>query len=352
MHIEYHQESGGFSALEPEWNRLLEKSHTNTLFLTWHWQSTWWKHLGGGDLLLVGLRLEGDGRLVAIAPLFSPTGLPFRALSLVGCREVSDYLDVLVERGQEEPSYRALLDFLAADVVPAWDVIDLCNVPEASPTLARLPELARARGYQVRVELEDVCPVLELPLTWDEYLDTLDKKQRHEIRRKLRRAQQEADTRYVVVGAGHDLEAEVRAFIALHQKSSPDKNRFMDPRMQAFFVDAARVLYRCGWLQLAFVEMDGQKAAGLFNFDYGDAILVYNSGYDPEQFSSLSPGIIVTAHTIEQAIALGRQKLDFLQGPEIYKYRFGASDTRVYRLLLARPEIDLDQAWAAGQATS
>jgi CelD/BcsL family acetyltransferase involved in cellulose biosynthesis len=271
---------------------------------------------------------------------------------VVGCKEVSDYLDVLVERGQEEAVYGALLDFMSGDAAPAWDVIDLCNLPEASPTLARLPDLARARGYQVRVEVEDVCPILDLPLTWEEYLDSLDKKQRHEIRRKLRRAEQEADTRFVVVGRDHDLEGEVRAFIELHQKSRPDKSEFMEPRMQAFFVDIARVLYRCGWLDLVFVEMNGQKAAALFNFDYGDAFLVYNSGYDPRQFSHLSPGIIVTACTIQRAIALGRRTFDFLQGPEVYKYRFGAHDTRVYRLLLARPDIDLDQAWMAGQSNA
>jgi hypothetical protein len=55
---------------------------------------------------------------------------------------------------------------------------------------------------------------------------------------------------------------------------------------------------------------------------------------------------------VERAIALGRRTFDFLQGPEVYKYRFGAHDTRVYRLLLARPDIDLDQAWMAGQSNA
>lgn len=352
MRIETHLEDGGFAALRPEWNRLLERASVNTLFLTWQWQSTWWKHLGDGDLLLAGFRSERDGRLAGLAPLFSPPGQPFHTLSLVGCREVSDYLDVLVERGREDDVYAALLDFLAGEDAPPWQAVDLCNMPESSPTLARLPELARARGYQVRVEVEDVCPILDLPLTWDDYLGSLNKKQRHEIRRKMRKAEQEADTRFVVVGQDHDLEAEVRAFVALHQKSSPDKSRFMEPRMQAFFIDAARVLYHCGWLQLVFVEMDGVKAAAQLNFDYGDAILVYNSGYDPEQFSQLSPGIIVTACTIERAIALGRRTFDFLQGPEVYKYRFGAHDTRVYRLMLARPDVDLDRAWLAGQSNA
>ena len=40
-------------------------------------------------------------------------------------------------------------------------------------------------------EQEDVCPVVTLPADgdWDDYLGTLDKKARHEIRRKIRRAE-------------------------------------------------------------------------------------------------------------------------------------------------------------------
>ena len=103
--------------------------------------------------------------------------------------------------------------------------------------------------------------------------------------------------------------------------------------MVGFFYDVAQVLQDQGWLQLVFVEMDGEKAASLLNFDYGGSILVYNSGYDPARFYHLSPGIIVTARSIEHAIALGREKFDFLRGDEVYKYRFGAQDTEVRRLV-------------------
>ncbi len=341
MRIEVHFESGGFWALKPEWNALLRRSCCDTPFLTWQWQSTWWKHLGEGSLVLLGFRGGNDGRLVGIAPLFHcQTDDGLWVLYLVGCRDVSDYLDLIIERGQEEMVYTALLDYLDSEA-PAWDLVDLCNIPQDSLTFVRLRELAEARGYQTLIEVEDVCPVISLPSGWDDYLMMLDKKQRHEVRRKLRKADAEADTRFIIVGSEHDLQAEMQAFIELHQKSAPEKDEFMDPRMQAFFFDVAQVLQAEGWLQLAFVEMDGQKAASLLNFDYDDAILVYNSGYDPLQFRHLSPGIIVTARCIEHAIALGRSKFDFLRGDEVYKYRFGAQDTQVWRLLVSKPGVPL-----------
>jgi CelD/BcsL family acetyltransferase involved in cellulose biosynthesis len=342
VRIEVHFESGGFWALKPEWNELLHRSCCDTLFLTWEWQSTWWKHLGDGDLQLLGLRDGDDGRLVGIAPLFRAEMDNGRSvINMVGCRDVSDYLDLIVELGQEDTVYRAVLDYLE-DEAPAWDIVDLCNIPQNSLTFVRLRELAEDRGYQTLVEVEDVCPIIDLPATWDDYLKSLDKKQRHEVRRKLRRADAEAEPRFVIVGPEHDLQAEMEAFVELHQKSAPEKDEFMDPQMQGFFLDVAQVLQAQGWLQLAFVEMHGEKAAALLNFDYGDAILVYNSGYDPDQFRHLSPGIIVTARCIEYAINLARAKFDFLRGDEVYKYRFGAQDTEVRRLLIAKPGVPLE----------
>ena len=173
---------------------------------------------------------------------------------------------------------------------------------------------------------------------------SLNKKQRHEVRRKLRKADNEAETRFIIVGPEHDLQAEMQTFIELHQKSTPEKDEFMDPQMQEFFFDIAQVLQAQDWLQLTFVEMDGIKAASLLNFDYSGDILVYNSGYDPAQFRQLSPGINVTARCIEHAIALGRGKFDFLRGDEVYKYRFGAQDTEIRRLLFAKPGVSLNVA--------
>ena len=281
---------------------------------------------------------------MGIAPLFrTQTDDGNSVLYLIGCRDVSDYLDLIIETGQEEIVYRALLDYLDGDA-PDWDLLDFCNVPQRSQTSVRLREMAEARGYQTLVEVEDVCPIIALPASWDDYLMMLDKKQRHEVRRKLRKADREADTRFVIVGPEHDLRAEMQSFIELHQLSTPDKDEFMDPTMQAFFFEVAEALQAQGWLQLAFVQMDGQKAAALLNFDYSDSILVYNSGYDPSQYRQLSPGIVVTARCIEQAISLGRNEFDFLRGDEVYKYRFGAQDTEVRRLLVAKPGVSLQAA--------
>lgn len=334
MDLELFTDENGFDALRDQWNDLLARSRSKTLFLTWEWQTTWWRFLGQGDLYL--LAWCDAGRLVAVAPLYLHDAADGqRRFDLVGCVDVSDYLDLIVEAGREEAVYRALLDWLASDACPPWDVTGLCNLAETSLTHRRLPELAASRGWQAVTTLEDVCPVIVLPGDFETYLqEILSKKQRHEVRRKLRRIEEEAAMRWYVVDVASDLRPEIDAFVRLHRLSKQEKHGFMTEEMEAFFRAIMQTLYDAGWLHLAFIEVNGAKAAAMLSFIYDGRLLVYNSGYDPASYAELSPGIVLTTRVIEDAIARGLHIFDFLQGNEIYKYRFGAQDTAVYSTVM------------------
>lgn len=325
----------GFDVLAEEWNDLLRRSAADTVFLTLEFQRTWWRHLGEGDVLILAVRDGGD--LVGLAPLFATTSAQgARSLAFVGCVEVADYLDFIVAQGREEAVYAALVDHLAGPSAPAWDVLDLCNIHQDSPTLEMLPALAEARGWSVSTARDDVCPIVKLPGTWEEYMEMLDGKERREIRRKLRRATGQAQMSWYIVGREHDLEAEVEDFLGLMAASTPDKAAFLTPPMRDFFRHLARVAYDAGWLQLAFLEIEDQKAAAYFNFIYNNRVLVYNSGLDWQAFPKLGAGIILMAYCIRHAIERGREAFDFMQGEERYKYQLGGQDVEVRRLRIHR----------------
>lgn len=336
MQLEIYNDPGGFPALKAEWNSLLKRSVSNTLFLTWEWQTVWWEYLGEGDLFVIAGRAE-DGALVGVTAFYrtvAPDGA--RELSFVGCVEVSDYLDFIVAPEYVEEFCRAVISWLSGPEAPAWDRLNLCNIAEASPTYNRLAELARAQGYEATIAVEDVCPIIDLPSTWDEYLARLGKKERHEIRRKIRKAEREAHVDWYIVDGSSNLAAELDDFLVLHGRSGAEKLKFMHERMRAFFHVLARTLADQGWLQLAFIRFNGYKVASMLNFVYEDTVLVYNSGFDPEAFPSLSPGIVLLAYCIRHAIEHHRKTFDFLQGDEDYKYRFGGKDTRVLRLTITK----------------
>ena len=312
----------------------MHRSTADTIFLTLEFQRTWWQCLGEGELLILAIR--DDAELVGIIPLFAtinPQGQ--RALATVGCVEVADYLDFIVAQGREDAVYAALVDYLTSPDAPAWDLLDLCNIHQDSPTLNILPALAKARGWTVSTARDDVCPIVQLPGTWEEYLEMLEGKQRREIRRKLRRAGGETAQNWTIVGPEHDLETKVSEFLDLMAASTPDKADFLTPRMRYFFHQLARVVYDAGWLQLVFLKIGERRAAAYFNFIYNNRVMVYNSGLDWQTFPKLGAGIILTAHCIRHAIENDRcEAFDFMQGDERYKYQFGGRDVEVRRLTI------------------
>ncbi len=337
LQLTVYQGEAGFQALRAEWNPLLSRSSSDTLFLTWEFQYTWWRCLGEGSAFLLACR-DGE-ELVGLAPLYIVEAEGMQRVRLVGGIEVADYLDLIAAPGYERALVRAMLGWLAGPEAPSWDLLEMVNVPEEGILCAHLAAVAAELGWHARSVFEDVCPVIPLPDTWDAYLAMLGKHQRHEIRRKIRRIEREARVRWYIVDTSHDLELEVSRFITLHELSRPDKEAFMTPAMKRFFQALARVMLEAGWLQLSFIEVNGEPAASMLCFDYRDGILVYNSGYDPAKYARLSPGIVLLSYCIQRAIHLGKRRFDFLQGGEEYKYRFGGRDTRVYRIIVQRPAV-------------
>ena len=177
--------------------------------------------------------------------------------------------------------------------------------------------------------------MIELPATWDAYLAGLSGKDRHELRRKLRRAEA-GRPRIEVARTPAAMAALMDGFVALHRRSKVGKARFMDEPMEAFFRDMGRELAAAGLAALWMLWLEERPAAALLCLEQGGAVNLYNSGFDPEA-RAMSPGVVLIARTIEDAIARGFRRYDFLRGEEPYKYGFGAVPTEVLRVTLERP---------------
>ena len=336
VEITLYTEPSILTAHRKDWHDLVRNSISNELFLTCLWQATWWQVYHPGALWVLVVR-DDDGRWMGVAPWFVQTVEGRRVVRTIGCVDVTDYLDIIVRRGAEDAVYNALLGWLAKHSID-YDEVCLCNIPQNSPTLARVPALAPEHGLRAETGIEDVCPVLRLPRRFEDYLAALDKKKRHELRRKLRRAAGVADW-YIVEPDKHDLEAELSRFLDLMAASSPEKAAFLAvPENRMFFRRIVPLMAEHGWLQLAFLTVEGEAVAAYLNFTYRHRVLVYNSGIRPGTHDYLSPGIVLLGWLIRYAIEQDYTEFDFLRGNEPYKYDLGGRDTYVYRLSIAPDE--------------
>ena len=167
------------------------------------------------------------------------------------------------------------------------------------------------------------------------FLNRLDKKQRHEIRRKMRRAEESGhQIRWYIVRDESTLEAEIEAFLEL-MRQDPEKTAFLTEPMCEQMRLACLAAFENGWLQLTFLVVDGQKAASYLNFDYLNRIWVYNSGFS-RSFMDISVGWVLLGHLLQWANENQRSEFDFMRGDEDYKYRFGGVDKLVMRAKVIR----------------
>lgn len=290
------------------------------------WLNVWWEVFGGRMTPLLCSIRQGDS-LLGIAPLMRQG----ESATFVGSPDVCDYLDFLVVPGQEPKFFRALIEHLRQLGIRR---LDLGAVRRDSTVLNSLLPVVHSLGCQASCEQVDVSLELDLPETWELFLAGLTGKERHEVRRKIRRLEDSARVRCRVVEGPQEIRNGMEIFLGLMKLSRPEKAAFLTERMSVFFRTLAEALAEVSVLKLFFLDLDDKPAAASLCFDYHDTVYLYNSGYDP-QFRWLSAGLLNKVFSIQESIERGRKKYDFLKGAETYKHRLGGQAIPLYRCQIA-----------------
>lgn len=299
--------------LREEWTELAEE--TRNVFATWEWASTWRRHFAA-DRPLQALACRSGGRLVAVLPLYEWRSQPLRVVRLLG-HGAGDQLGPIcrsADRAQVAKAFRRAASELDADVVLAENV-------------------AADEGWSAllggRVLRRSSSPVLTLR-DGSAGSPRLRKRLRYEERRLAR------DNRlaYRLAGESDRLEDDLDALFALHRARWPDESSAFAPQ-EPFQRDFARVACERGWLRLWFLDLDGAPAAAWYGFRFGGAEAHYQGGRDP-RWEPHSLGLLLLAHTIEEARADGLDEYRFLRGGEAYKHRFATRDPGLETVGLAR----------------
>ena len=312
------------------WEELHDRGPRASPFLSPRFLLPWYRALGRGCDVRVARWTPGDG---------PDEGLLFLCRceeggwTFLGGEQVADYLGALVAPGRAEAFWREFLE----RGLPALGggPLRLPGLMEGTPALSLLPSICRETGLSCSVEEMDKAPFVSLPGTFEEYLGRLSTKERHELRRKMRRAAELLPgLAFRVTRTPDELASDLPSFVGLLRKSHPAKETFMDEAMATFFREVAEGFLASGRLRLAFLSAQGVDVASVFQFRTDGALLLYNSGYDPK-LRAANPGLVLIARSIGQAIVEGCSEYDFLRGTERYKYDLGGVDRGIYRLTVS-----------------
>ncbi|MQF64540.1 GNAT family N-acetyltransferase [SAR202 cluster bacterium AC-409-J13_OGT_754m] len=317
-----------FDDIVHNWDAVLSLSKIKSPFLTYQWQSSWWQEFGAKQGLSI-LEIESGQQIIGIASLRYENG----DLTLVGDQDLCDHNDFLISEGNEFAFYTALLDYLENC---EWNNLILYSLTDGSPTLELFPELAKDKGYDVEIRLQDVSPGAVLPVNWDEYLSSLSKKHRHELKRKLRRLESQESIRWYSIDDLRDIEDGMDHFFRLLKMSKDTKYKFLTPERERFFRSIGKNLGGIGLVKLFFMEIEGERVASALCFDYDSKRFLYNSGFNPE-YGYYSVGLLLKALSLKSAIEDNKTYYDFLRGDEPYKYHLGGVDQHLFNMVITRP---------------
>lgn len=288
------------------WNTIVRTESMVYPFYTYDWHLNWKNTLAFTSNVFV---YHTDDVLISLV-------LMGNEAHFSGGEDIADYLDCLGQQGGKETFWRELLPYLKNNGV---NKLMLSNVPNHSPTKDILVSLGAV------AKVEDMTPTVKLPETTDAYLNSLDRKSRHEFNRKVKKFDLTYPNCTVVVTEVLDI-----ALLLDLMKRNDAKKEFLTNNMETFFTTIP-TLSDVKTLQANLIDNTGLIVASCIFFSVNKTLLLYNSGFN-ETFQG--SGLYLKAKMMLWAINNGYKEYNFLQGQERYKYELGGKDVPVYQIAI------------------
>ncbi len=327
---------GAIHDLQNEWTSLQSRCTTATPWQTWEWNDTWWSLYGTRRRLHLVLFHNSTGDLVGLAPFcVSPyLGTPLRRLSWVGTGP-SDYLKPLALPDYEEEVCSLLLEHLS-EGTRSWDVADLQQLPERAQMVNCASQVAECCS----VAPLEPCPYLPLPGSWTDLTATFSKKFRYNLGYYDRLLGREVGGTQYRIATEETLERDLTTLFELHQKRWRARSlpgALALDKVQSLHRRSAARFLKNGWLRLHILEANGRAIGALYCYALNGRTFYYLGGFSLE-YGKYSPGMLVTAAAVKQAIQEGCREFDFLRGHEPYKYHWCSEHRMNQRILILRSE--------------
>lgn len=330
--------------LKQEWGVLHSKGISNSPFSTWEWISSYEKIvMDANEELNIICIFNEEEKLIVIAPFLirreRKYGLEYNIIELIGSDEriAADYMDIIIDPKYLNEGKRLLMNYLIGGEDFKWDLIRWDGILDDSKCWELLRQF-KNEGYEVVQESMGVCPYIKLPKTWEEYLGTLSKKSRYNIRKKRRDLEKECKNNvFLIVGDEDSLVKAMEWTCQLHRRRmmiKGIKGFSTSSKFWTFQKEVAKEFFVKGWLCLGVLEVDGSPVASQYGFKFNNKLFHYQTGFDPN-YEKHSVGLISTGFMIENAFREKLQEYDFLRGKEDYKFHWAEDVKTIYSALIA-----------------
>lgn len=338
-----------FVALREQWEAVYDADPEAQFFLSWSFFSNWFEKGDDNDsgwLVLVVRAADQPKDCLALLPLRLRAGKsqwnrPVMRL-MMGGRRYADYTGLLCRPEAEVVAIPALAEMIKRLPWNQWELEFLwCSERRLERLLDRFPKEQFRVTAQKTANLGEttdkaICPYLDLPGTWDEYLARLSHNTRQKLRRMMRAVEAKPELS-ITHATAETIERDIKILLQLWRDNWQEAK---GDRLQAILQLSGAMLYRnysTGSVDLAVMWSDRRPIAALALWvdERKKAVFSALAGRD-ETFENPSPGRVLQTHSIQRAIANGFTMYDLGRGNEPFKYWFGAVERRIKSIEIAR----------------
>lgn len=335
-----------FFAMEDEWDCLLAITPSATPFQSHAWLSTWWKIFSESFFFLRVILVRADGRLIAAIPLYKRrlrfNFITYTELRYIGTGELdkdeicTEYLDALYNPDEEALVMEALTNYLSNNPLQT-DLYHFSAVLAGSllDRLFSLPLLIRATK-PIR-QVSGLRYYVDLPESYDKFLENLSTSTRKNLLQGLRRAERMGNLRLLSADDEESVDEYFKILCDLHAERWGHKGEsgvFASSHFLAFHSSIIKSFQKKGWLHLHVLKIDEEPIAVLYNFVFKGIEYYYQSGINITDYGKTNPGTVMIGKSVEKAIAGKFRIYDMMQaGVESYKSGYGCTTEEMYSSL-------------------
>jgi CelD/BcsL family acetyltransferase involved in cellulose biosynthesis len=329
-------ELSDFPADAQEWDGLAGRHPAYSVFLSHAWLSAWWRHFGQGFKTRI-MTARDRGRLAGMAPLVETAtrhrGLTlYRRLSFVEGMETT-YRDFIYEAEGARQAIKVFLEDLAVRL--DWDVMELWNIRQDSPTVGILGRLCGENGLRCRILPGIAAPYIKLPGRLEDFMKGLRRSVRQNLSRYRRRLEPLMPE---FVERETPDQDDIESLMALHQErwsSMGQPGVFGDPAGRNFYREVLAGLSRLGSHRIFQLRAGGKVLAAASRFLYKRTMHSFICGWDMD-YSRYGVSKLLIAHSIGRAIEMGLDEYDMSIGDYPYKYDFATGARRNRNVFIFR----------------
>ncbi len=321
------------SSYHLDWTLLHQQTKGASFFNTLEWLKVYWKHFSSEKRLRV-LVVKHNQRPIGILPLVEQTEKTHLGPMQVLTFPQDDWGGQFSLVGPNQTATLVVAMRYLAETERTWDIFEPRWFPGEKIDLGRTADAMRRVGLAPQLEEKRESSLVETVRfsDWEEYLESRTKKTRHELRRHLRRLDDETSPyRFVryrpepVSEGGGDPRWELYedcfkvAQSSWQSKLDGDGNTLCHEEVCEFLMDAHDAAARTGMLDVCLLYKHEKPVAFLYGYHCSGEVICLRRGHDQSHQEGV--GTILMAAVIRDSIEQGDFVLDLGIGDESYKQR-------------------------------